>query len=731
MNITKNRKVKIFLLLLVTNSMLDKVLASSSNPFQRINIPSPFGNSTTGNTGNSRQQYGVEKSSMNPIPVDVMNIPDFGDSVTTAFLNSYTYSSTATTAELYPVLSSLLSRGITDIIESQPNPLNSETAVSVLTGTPLASPYSSDAVVNFNLTDMVSHVFNCVVYPITSSVDQALQSGSVQSVFANQVQYSTNVASINYNNCKTTDQNNSYNSSSNIQTASLNINNILSAQEGSNLTTSTGWTSALITNELQIAQLESCRLSLKIQSGSSSSSGGGNVTNTNASTYGNVAGNTLVLCSIPQAACMITNIVNNILPSQMTALDNYIPGTQKTLKELNPVSYNNLTKDYSSKSISTLQASYNMSTNNTSCLGANSSSYSNAPSSANLQSDIQTVVNSLKQADKEIVKIVKKQIAKSILQTMKDNQGNNNNNQSNDIPQMYTITSTADIDTLLGHNSLIGTPNKNYVCTLKPESPSDSTITQKRLAIEASALVNDIAGLNNIINPIIDGMPFGSSIAAMGGGFGSIDNTSNMSSSDATTIDTNRTNSLQSYNSNLNQFNTSFSSYVAMTSPALGILNDIQNSRQNSIPIPTFMDSSGNIMNPANSSTTPGYISAGEICTSKEIDNFDASYRVKGIVNSSQSVTTNAWQQSVAAQTNVGYLNKEEVLLLAEIRLQLFRTQKQLEHELVLESLNNLNSLTEVGKELATINSDIDKAIKSFITGGGGSSGGSSGLSGN
>ena len=720
MNITKNKKVKLFLLLLVTNSIIDKAFAITPNLFNRTHT-STIHSSSGGSTGNSRQVYGKEKSSMTPIPVDVMNIPDFGDSVTTAFLNSYTYSAAATTAELYPVLSSLLSRGITNIIESLPNSLNTETAVSVLTGTPLGSPYSSDAVVNFNLTDMVSHVFNCIVYPITSSVDKVLQSGSTQSVFANQIQYSTDVAGINYNNCKTNDQNNSYNSNSNLQTASLNINNILSAQEGSNLTSPTGWLSTLITNELQIAQLESCRISLKIQSGSSSSSGGGNVSNTNASTYGNVAGNTLILCSIPQGACMVTNVVNNIIPSQITALDDYIPGTGKTLKELYPVSYNNLTKDYSSDSITSLKASYDMSTTNTNCLGANSSSYSNAPSSANLQSDLQTVVNSLKQANKEIAKIVKKQIAESILQTMAENKGNKNNSQSDDIPQIYTITSTADIDSLLGYNSLIGTPTNKYVCTLKPESPSDSTLNQKRLAIEASALVSYITGLNNIINPIIDGMPFDSSIAAMGGGFGSIDNTKNMDSSNASTIDTNRTNSVQNYNSNLDQFNTSFSSYAAMTSPALGVLNDIQNSRQNSIQIPAFTDSSGKIMNAANSSaSTPGYISAGEICTSKEIDNFDASYRVKGVVNSSQSVTTNAWQQSIAAQTNNGLLSKEEVILLAEIRLQLYRTQKQLEHELVLASLENLNNMSDVGKELTTINNNINTAIKSFITGGGG-----------
>ena len=131
-------------------------------------------------------------------------------------------------------------------------------------------------------------------------------------------------------------------------------------------------------------------------------------------------------------------------------------------------------------------------------------------------------------------------------------------------------------------------------------------------------------------------------------------------------------------------------------------------------------------MNPVPTSTTsprPGYIPVGEICTSQEIEHFLASYRLKGKVKRASSgdveVTTNNWQQGISSQKNNGIIQKEEALLLAEIRYQLYQEQKQLEQELANESISLILNLGSNSKELSTIFIDMDSTVKAYVSGGG------------
>ena len=109
-----------------------------------------------------------------------------------------------------------------------------------------------------------------------------------------------------------------------------------------------------------------------------------------------------------------------------------------------------------------------------------------------------------------------------------------------------------------------------------------------------------------------------------------------------------------------------------------------------------------------------------------EIENFDATYRLNPVPSqtdtSGATVETNSWQKGIYTEQSAGILNKEQALLLAEIRYQLYKEQKQLEQELAIESINLLQVLGKNVGNLTTIHGDMVKAVKSWMIGGGGDS---------
>ncbi|MEE3003054.1 MAG: hypothetical protein VX335_01755 [Pseudomonadota bacterium] len=729
-------KFKSCLVLVITTSFITLEVANASAAFNSTNffnrgmgLPSTSGRSSSSSATKSSGPYGVEKSSMDPIPVTVENIPDISQSVSNAILDLYTFTEDSTISTLYPILSNALSNGLVATGSMVGNPLSSAKSVAVQTGVPLSTPYSSNAAILFNLTDMVQHTFDCIIYPTTTSITSYLtNSPSIQTVFASQTQYTSDVASTNLSNCQKNDSATTYTSSgTSVETAKININDILSQQYANDIVKTKSWANWFIINQLTMEQLQSCVTSLIIQnSSSSSSSGGSNAPNTNASTYGNAAAYTNVKCTIQEAVCMMTNAVYGITNGQISKLGETQGSSQKYLKDTDPKAYNDLMTLFTADNIVNLQNKYNLQTTNSSCLGVNASSYA-SPSVTTAQTDAQSIGKTLMEANKIIANLIKKEIAGGIMKTLAEKQGQASQNYNSDVQQAYVLTATADVNTLLGHNSLIGIPTSSTVCTSKATSSDDESFNEKRLAVEASTFVDLLSDTDSIPSGITPSIPFDSGIAAIGGGIGLLNNANNFSSSDSSTISSNRTSSKQSLDQQSEQFSDQFLSYTTNRSVPLGILNDAQTRRQNIYQIPQYIDSYGNVLNPVSSDPSKsGYIPLGETCTSAEIENFDATYRLKPVASqtdtSGATVETNSWQKGIYTEQSAGILNKEQALLLAEIRYQLYKEQKQLEQELAIESINLLQVLGKNVGNLTTVHSDMVKAVKSWMIGGGGDS---------
>ena len=666
----------------------------------------------------SRTPYGKETSSIDPpIPVNITNLQDIGDAATTSIATGYTWANDSLTQELYPSLANSLALGIVFVSESLGNPLTVNASVAAQSGTPEMGPYTENAVIQYDLQDAVEYVYNSIMNPITILVTNYLNNNTgVQSVFANQNQYALTVPSTNLQNKQTSDGQVTYSSGTTVNTVSLNINNLLTGQDATNLTKSDSFAAYMVLNELTAAQLASCAASLKIQGSSSSSSSSTSVT-TNSSSTSNVDSYTTLTCSIAQAACMITNTVYNIIPTIITRLDQTNPTSGKTLSSTDPNLYNNLNTLLTSKSITNLENTYNMQTTKSDCIGANASDYPSVSSTVAIK-DLGTTTKILQLANKLLKQAVKKQIAVAVIDNFKANGETLEQNQQNaSLPQMFSLTGTTDIDTLLSHNSYIGLPSNSTICTLKVD-PSEQTLAEKQLAIEAATLVNYLSEASTLPDPVVSNIPIDSNIAYIGGGVGAVDNTNNFSSSDATTITNSRTGYQTSHDTYVNMYKDQFSGFITNRSIPLGMLLDTRYPRQNIITIPALFASDGTLLNSTSSDPrASGYIPQGETCTSKEIENFAATYRLQPHYSGSQ-ITTSIWQQTVSQQPNTGLLQKESLQLLAEIRADLYKEQQQLEKDLTLESLRALTGLANTQSDLMAIHGKIETAIKDYIMGG-------------
>ena len=676
--------------------------------------------SSSNTSGKTKQPYGTETSSISPpIPVTVENLEDIGNSATAAILNGYTWTSDALTAQLYPVLSNSLSQGIAYLgAEVADTSLNTASATAIQTGTPTSGPYSSNAAIQYDLTTATDYVFNSIINPIDTNFATTLSGNTTtSSIFVNANNYSTNtIASKNLQNVRNADNSSTTTTSgTTIPAAKININDILSTQNGNDLTATDSLSNTLILLKILLLQNQSCSSSLSIQNSgsSSSSSSSSSSTNNNASTYGNVAGTTNLLCTPAQAACMITYAVNSVIPDLTTRLTKTNSKTGKSLKDTDPIQYNYLYNLLTSDAIKNLTSTYNMNINNTECIGASSSSYPSISFSQGAQ-DFKVLNTVMAQVANGLKTLIQQDIAVSIIEALAKNPPNKSSS-SDELAQIYTLTKSSDINTLLGPNSLIGIPSNQTICTLKVDQDSQ-TLEEKINAVAASTLIDSLSDAGST-TAILGDIPLTADTAAIGGGFGLVDNTGNFASSDASTIDSARTAAQSQYDSLVTQYNNQFSGYNSNKSIPLGILNNFKGERTNIITIPEYYDSTGIILNPATSDARSlGYIPAGETCTSKEIEHYAATYRLNPDPSTGK-IETSAWQKSISSNPNQGILAKEEVQLLAEIRAQLYEENLQLEKELAMASINVLNTLSKNVGVLSKMNNDIDTAIKSFIQG--------------
>ena len=688
-------------------------------------IDAPFGNNSSGilgrnDQGASQQTYGIETANppSPPVPVKIMNYPDIGTSISDAILAGYTYESTSLVTQLYPILSNAIAYGISRQVAEQANPLNEALAIASQTGTNLQSDYSYNQAVTFNLNDTTSYVYQGLLYPLTSSINAELSNNtSLDTVFANMDNYAMSVPALNYSNIKDNDNNTSNNGTTYTQ-ATMNINELISTSDGSNLTDKRGFLAWEVLIRLMSLQLDSCNTSLTIQNDSSSSSSSSSSSmDTTTSTYGLIPAKTNQTCSNQAAQCMITYTVQQIIPSLLTAMKSTDSYTRSNLMTSNPVEYNTLVGILTSDSMSSLQSSYNKNINFSECLNADASSY-NTRSDSIVMTDLDTVGTMLSQTLAPISQYNRQNIATAIMSYLSSHSSSSSSTSSDDIPMMYTLTDAFNLNTLTNNASLIGSPSSASICTLKLE-PNEQTLDDKRQAINASTLLSYLSNFGSIPSAISPEITIDASIAAIGGGFGSLNNTNNFNSADATTITSNRSTSKMKVDKTVSTYNDTFSTYIAPLSTSLDVLADSQNRRQNQVIIPALYDTNGTQINSASSDPyTTGYIPAGESCTTAEIDQFTAQYRLTPIDDSS-TVETSPWLKSIQTQNNSGLLLKQQNQLLAEMRGQLYQEQEQLETQLIMQAISLLAQISGSTSVLTTLKTDIDDAITKFNNGGG------------
>jgi len=363
-----------------------------------------------------------------------------------------------------------------------------------------------------------------------------------------------------------------------------------------------------------------------------------------------------------------------------------------------------------------LQSTYNKNINFSDCLNADESSY-NTQSDSVVMTNVEAVNTMLSQALTPITAYNRGNIASAIVSYLSSNSSSSSSN-SDDVPMMYTLTDAFNLNTLTNNASLIGSPSTASICTLKLD-PSEQTLDDKRKAINASTLLSYLSNLSSIPNAISPDIAIESDVAAIGGGFGSLNNTNNFSSADATTITSNRSISKVQVDKTVSTYNDTFSSYISSIGVPLDVLANSQNKRQNQILIPALYDTDGTQINSVSSDPyATGYIPAGESCTSAEIDHFTANYRLTPLDNSS-SIETSPWLKQIQTESDSGLLQKQQNVLLAEIRSQLYQEQEQLETQVVMQAISLLSQINSKSGVLTSLKNDLDKAISKFNNGGG------------
>ena len=412
-----------------------------------------------------------------------------------------------------------------------------------------------------------------------------------------------------------------------------------------------------------------------------------------------------------------TYAVQQIQPAILSALKSTDSYTSTTFKDRNPNQYNDIVNILTSDPMTLLQTNYSQNTNFTDCLNAESSSYSSKSDDVIL-SDLKTLSSLLERTLPSIQEYNLQSIADAIYSKLSDT-SSSTSTSSDDVPQMYTLTDPFNLNTLLGSPTLIGTPSTASICSLKQDE-SDQTLSEKSTAIAASTLINSLTSFDSIPSAIPPAINLDSSVAAIAGGFGDLYNTNNFSSSDATNIASNRSTEKEKIDSKTDSYNSMFTGYITKLLVPMDILTQIQNVRQDQIIIPAFYDSNGTQINTSSSDPyANGYIPAGESCTTAEIANFNATYRLQPYVNSDSSIETSSWQKNIQSEHNIGLIEKDQTMQLAQMLAQLYKTQEALETELVINATTILDSISANTSDLTSLKTSIEKAITKYNEGGG------------
>ena len=659
--------------------------------------------------GNNKNSFGVASSSQPaPIPVYLTNLSDIETTISQGIADIWTVNPSSL---LYNTLA--MQGAASSIITAMLQPENnaaSNISTALQTGVN-SSPGNS--VVIYNLNDSVNYVYQGIFSPITTLVSQELsQNTSLNYVEANQNSYAYDTPSTNYTNTLNAESAQQNSSSSTTQKLSL----LLTDNATTNYITSPdGFGGMLALLELYNAQIASCAASIVNQNlvanSPSTSSTASSSTSTN-STVGNTIAdaNDNLACNSNTLACMQTNLLYNIYPSINILLNS--TGYGINLATDYPNLYKSLNKNLTDSALTNIKNTYTTNTSEATCIGTSTDYNTNSTTQL---SNVKTVLASSAKITEDIRNVVKILIVNALSASAQEQQNSgsmsNTSTNSNNITQITSFYAPLSLDTLIKGNSYYSNGNVSN-CSTKTSSTTDE-------AKLASSYINNVVGLDTLPSPIALSIPIIGSDVFFNGGVAAVNDT-NFSSSDQQSITSNRTSTAASLKAQAQSYTSMYKTFIQSSNIGSNILAGVYNNRANYYSIPPVYDSSGNPINTNSSGeSNPGYIVAGSQCSPQEVDYFNSNWRSQAVLSSDGSTATlGQWQQNIAAQPNVGEIQREQVLLLADIAKQQHEVYLQLQQELAVLSVMQLAALAPSVANLIDIHNEIEKTSKNYLLGG-------------
>ncbi|MBT4885562.1 MAG: hypothetical protein HON55_05370 [Legionellales bacterium] len=458
----------------------------------------------------------------------------------------------------------------------------------------------------------------------------------------------------------------------------------------------------------------SSQLSGPPANGSGGSSGGSNMIK-----------KSLKACSAAIGASILNSTQKTLVPQIYTYLDGFISSTSNDTK--NYVDLYNDTLEKVNKIADEDLSAYGTSTGMN--FPANFLQATCSGSSCPSASDVQTELNTVSSMLDDVAKNLNKMLYLKINILIAANESTKTSTDNNYKDQKYFVNMGTTLGDIINLNSF-GVPNT--------ESPLHCSTKSKYLSASLTAIANDLIDKVDQTTPppayMTRSLPFTSNSIAVGGAFNTVLNQNNISdyATNQNLIWTARKTAKNSLTILQVTYNNYVKSFIAQKSLALQNLREIVEKRSELHQVPLIYntldlnhkcknglnsqtsESDCQFQDPFSNITTDWNLEDKQICSLKELEYMEANWRQLPGPNNS----INPWQQQLKYSSSTE-VQRAKLLLLAEIKEQIYLNKKLHDRILAANSASLITSLTDNKKAMNNLLDNINSAMKSFITGGG------------
>ena len=677
-------------------------------------------NSTLASSSTNTKQYcdPTELNKYNPSPVDFSDktLTEITDSFESAIIkgnsaDTVTKDYNNSPHEIFTLTSQVVTNLIRNLANKNDSMMNTSTVIGVA--------MKPDTIV-YNRSDIVSNIINNLTKPVAGDIPS---NGAL--IFSG----STSATSTNNNSNALQESYNTQNTTNLIGQLNYNdlVNNYLCGKNPAYPLSSTGNTvdiTQIMINATAIElELNGCNDTMASSSDSSSSSSSDSTTSqamnsmpaTGASS--NLIKESLQKCTAPIGGCELLYVQNTLVPQINGYLQNQLKQNPEFASTYNSIqeNINNINSvDLSAYAPSTgmvcpsnaLEASCSGST----CAGA-----------SQVQSSIQAMSSYLKTLNKSLKKLVSLKINTMIDQCEQTKQNTNTSDQKYFMNPGITFSEIVDMNSFgtLNTNSSMQCSTKNQYQTQTLAAISEDFIQK----------ISDSVKTPELLSPAI---PFGDDVVAQGGSFGNLNNQNNFSNYSKTipTIANSRTKARLEVVEAANIYNSLVRTMSAQKSLPLQNLRYIVKQRALAFPVPKVLNKNEYInrchnglnstetnsdcvfTNPYKNISTSWNLTEGQICSAAELEDMQASWRVKPGPNN----TISPWQQKIQF-SSATEVERAKVFLLAEIKEQNYINQQLKQRIMATKAVNSLTSFVESKQKIFNIIENIKQNRKNFIEG--------------